>query len=150
MDGPDVTTTTLIMTAERNPWETTAVAKKAKKTKRRGNTSDDGAEAIAHRLAQLRRDKGITQEEMAEMIGVSQPVVSEYERGTLRLHGELLVALTRILRVSADEILGLQNTKTNGHSKNRRLLRRLQQIDDLPKRDQDALLRTIDAFLSKG
>jgi hypothetical protein len=39
--------------------------------------------------------------------------------------------------------------KTNGTTKNRRLLRRLQQIDKLPKRDQDALIRTIDAFLAK-
>jgi hypothetical protein len=31
---------------------------------------------------------------------------------------------------------------------NRRFLRRLQVVDQLPKRDQDALLRTIDAFLA--
>jgi hypothetical protein len=34
--------------------------------------------------------------------------------------------------------------------KNRRLSRRLQAIDALPKRDQEALLRTIDAFISKS
>jgi hypothetical protein len=33
---------------------------------------------------------------------------------------------------------------------NRRLARRIQQIDQLPKRDHEALLRTIDAFLSKS
>jgi hypothetical protein len=33
--------------------------------------------------------------------------------------------------------------------RNRRLSRRLQAIDALPKRDQEALLRTIDAFISK-
>jgi hypothetical protein len=30
----------------------------------------------------------------------------------------------------------------SGAAKNRRLLRRIQQIDQLPKRDQEALLRT--------
>jgi len=34
--------------------------------------------------------------------------------------------------------------------KNRRLLRRLQHLEKLPKRDQAALLRTIDAFLAKA
>jgi hypothetical protein len=34
--------------------------------------------------------------------------------------------------------------------KNRRLLRRLKELDQLPKRDQDAVMRTIDAFLSKA
>lgn len=34
--------------------------------------------------------------------------------------------------------------------KNRRIYRQLQSIDRLPKRDQEALARTIDAFLSKA
>ena len=107
---------------------------------------------IGARLAQLRKDKGITQGEMAELLGVSHPMVSDYERGELRLHGELILQIAGILKVSADEILGLKTDKKkgNGASKNRRLARRLQAIDQLPKRDQAALLRTIDAFLSKG
>lgn len=106
-------------------------------------------ETIAQRLGRLRREKGITQAEMAELLGVSQPIVSDYERGELRLHGELIVRLAEILDCSADELLGLQERKAATGSGNRRMLRRLQQIDQLPKRDQEALLRTIDAFLSK-
>ncbi len=109
------------------------------------------AVAIGARLAQLRKDKGITQGEMAELLDVSQPMVSDYERGELRLHGELILQVARILKVSADEVLGIkQNKKGSGTTKNRRLARRLQAIDQLPKRDQEVLLRTIDAFLSKA
>jgi len=107
-------------------------------------------ETIGQRLARLRRDRGLTQVELAEQIGVSQPVLSDYERGTLRLHGQLIVQLTRLLRVSADELLGLEPTKTNGPVKNRRLHRQLQQLEKLPRRDQQALLRTLDAFLRKA
>ena len=106
-------------------------------------------ETIGERLARLRRDRGMTQVEVARELGVTQPVLSDYERGELRLHGQLIIDLTRILRVSADELLGLEKLKRNGSLKNRQLLRRLQQLDRLPKRDQQALLRTIDAFLSK-
>jgi hypothetical protein len=42
-----------------------------------------------------------------------------------------------------------REARTTGNVKNRRLSRRLQAIDALPKRDQEALLRTIDAFISK-
>lgn len=56
-----------------------------------------------------------------------------------------------MLGVSADEILGINPTKaTKGAVKNRRLSHRLQAIDQLPKRDQDALFRTIDAFISRA
>jgi len=37
---------------------------------------------------------------------VSQPVVSDYERGGLRLHGELILRVAEILDVSANELLG--------------------------------------------
>ena len=118
---------------------------------KRGVTSPAGAETIAERLARLRKERGLTHQEMAERLGISQPVVSDYEHGTLRLHGELLVQLAAILEVSADEILGLVAAPLrNGALKNRRLARRLQQLDRLPTRDQQALLRTIDAFLAKA
>jgi transcriptional regulator with XRE-family HTH domain len=106
-------------------------------------------ETIGERMARLRRERGLTQMELAEELGVAQPVVSDYERGELRLHGQLIVELSRVLNVSADELLGLEKPRRNGALKNRQLLRRLKQLDRLPKRDQQALLRTIDAFLSK-
>jgi len=49
----------------------------------------------------------------------------------------------------ADELLGLRERKSATGGGNRRMLPLLQQIELLPKRDQEALLRTIDAFLSK-
>jgi hypothetical protein len=39
--------------------------------------------------------------------------------------------------------------RSPGQLKHRRFFRRLQKIERLPKRDEQALLRTIDAFLSK-
>jgi transcriptional regulator with XRE-family HTH domain len=98
------------------------------------------AAQIGARLAQLRTDKGITQREMAKLLDVSQPMVSDYERGELRLHGELILQLTQILGCSADAILGIEKTP----------VRQVQALDKLSKRDQQALLRTIDLFLSKA
>ncbi|MBM4338081.1 MAG: helix-turn-helix transcriptional regulator [Deltaproteobacteria bacterium] len=107
-------------------------------------------ESIAERVARIREERGITQEEMARLLKVSQPIASDYERGELRLHGELIIQLAKTFGVTTDEILGLESTKNNGTAKNRRFLRRVQQIDNLSKRDQEALLRTIDAFLTKA
>jgi transcriptional regulator with XRE-family HTH domain len=104
-------------------------------------------ESLGQRLARLRRERGLTQVELAQRLGVAQPVVSDYERGELRLHGQLIVKLTELLGVSSEELLGLKKPTTNGAIKNRRLLRRLQEIERLPRRDQQALLRTIDRFL---
>ena len=63
--------------------------------------------AIGCRCAKLRKAQGLTQVELAVKLKVSQSVVSDYERGALRLHGVLIIELTRILGVTADELLGL-------------------------------------------
>jgi transcriptional regulator with XRE-family HTH domain len=102
------------------------------------------------RIAQFRKDKGMTQKELAERLGVSQPVVSDYETGVIRLPADVVVEIAKILGVTTDEILGLKpEARSAAGLKNRRLSRRLRAIDALPKRDQEALLRTIDAFIAK-
>ena len=114
--------------------------------------SKAAAESIGARIARLRREKGLTQVELAKALDVSQPVVSDYENDVIKLSGETIVALTQILGASADEILGLEKpARAAGATiRNRRIYRQLQSIDRLPKRDQEALARTIDAFLAKG
>jgi transcriptional regulator with XRE-family HTH domain len=118
---------------------------------RRGIATDEGSAEIGERIARLRKERGITQVEMADLLGLSQPVVSDYERGTLRLHGELIAKLAKILRASADEILGLEKAATTARGiRDTAIARRLRDIDKLSKRDRDALARTIDAFLARA
>ena len=118
---------------------------------KRGAVTPDGAKAIAQRLAAIRKQRGFTQTEVANRLWISQPIISSYERGGLRLHGELLVQLAQILDISVDEILGTKPLERPASAPTkRRFLRRLQMIDRLPKRDQQALLRTIDAFLGRA
>ena len=78
--------------------------------------------------------------------------VDEYENDVIKLSCETIVSLAQILGASADELLGLEKpSRAAGATiKNRRIYRQLQSIDRLPKRDQEALARTIDAFLAKG
>ena len=107
-------------------------------------------DSIGQRITRFRKDKGMTQQELAAALDVTQPVVSDYEHDVIRIPADVVAQLSAVLKVSSDEILGLKSDrKTGGGVKNRRLSRRLQAIDSLPKRDQEALLRTIDAFISK-
>jgi len=108
------------------------------------------ADSIGARIAQMRKDKGLTQKELAERLQVSQPVVSDYENDVIRIPADVIGRIAQVLEVTSDELLGLRSEgRGRAGVKNRRLSRRLQAIDALPKRDQEALLRTIDAFISK-
>jgi transcriptional regulator with XRE-family HTH domain len=103
---------------------------------------------FGRRLRELREARGITQAEVAQALGVNQSRVSEYEQGGLRLHGAVIVALTRTLRVSADELLGLEKADAR-RPKNARLLRRLQHIEDIPASERRAVLKILDSLLEK-
>jgi transcriptional regulator with XRE-family HTH domain len=107
-------------------------------------------QTIARRIRDLRKRRGLTQVELAKLVGIDQTLLSTYERGTVRLHGAMVAALAKALRSTSDEILGLKEPKDSGPIKDRRFLRRLQQIDHLPRRKKDALLTTIDAFLTES
>lgn len=57
-------------------------------------------------LAALRRTKGISQETLAEQLGVSRQAVSKWETGTAKPELDNILALCRILEVSPNELLG--------------------------------------------
>jgi transcriptional regulator with XRE-family HTH domain len=110
-------------------------------------------ETLGARIARLRKEKGLTQAELADALKVSQPVISDYENDVIRLPTDALVQVSELLGVTTDELLGIKTLTPRasvGNSiKNRRLYRRMQEIEKLPRRDQEALLRTIEAFISK-
>lgn len=105
---------------------------------------------IGERIARCRKDRGLTQKELAERLGVTQPVVSDYENDVIRIPADMVIQLAEILGVSTDELLGFKREGNVKGIQNRRLNRRLVAIEKLNKRDQEALLRTIDAFVSKA
>ena len=114
---------------------------------RRSRKIASAEKAIGGRIADIRKAQAMTQVELAARLGMGQSLLSRYERGTLRLHGALVVDVARALQVSTDEVLGLKDSKGNGFFADRRFVRRLQQIEGLSKRKKVALLTTIDAFL---
>jgi transcriptional regulator with XRE-family HTH domain len=105
--------------------------------------------AIGARIRELRKRQGMTQTELAAELGINQSAVSDYEKGVVRMHAAMLAGVAKALKASADEILGLEKAKQNGHAVDRRFLRRVERLDQLSRRDQQALLGTIDAFLAK-
>jgi transcriptional regulator with XRE-family HTH domain len=106
-------------------------------------------ESIGERVARIRKDRGFTQVELAEKIGVIQSIVSAIERDVLKLSAEMAIRFALALEVTTDDLL-MPVKKTNGsqaRKPSRKILRRLEQIETLPKNQQSAVLKTIDNAL---
>ena len=60
------------------------------------------------RLRQLRLERGLTQAQLARMLGVSPSSVGMYEQGRREPDGDLLARMAAVLRCSTDELLGAE------------------------------------------
>ena len=111
---------------------------------------DFGSEGLGKRLARIRKERGFTQVQLAEQIGIIQSLVSDYETDRLKLSAEMAVRFALAMGVTTDELLYTSVKKTPGKAPSRKVLRRLEQIESLPRRKQEALIMTIDQFLSSA
>ncbi|MEG1017160.1 MAG: helix-turn-helix domain-containing protein [Oscillospiraceae bacterium] len=60
----------------------------------------------ANRLVQLRKERGFSQEELAEKLQISRQAVSKWERAEASPDTDNLIMLARLYGVSLDELLG--------------------------------------------
>jgi len=62
---------------------------------------------LSQRLRKLREEKGISQEYLANMVGVTQSSIGNYERGEKLPNADTLRKICEVFNVSADYLLGL-------------------------------------------
>ena len=132
-----------------SPFYTPGEERPALPGTRRHYTVPIDEKVIGKRIRELRKRQGMTQAELAAELGINKSAVSDYEKGEVRTHAAMLAGLAKALKASADEMLGLEKAKRNGHVLDRRFLRRVERLHHLSRRDQQALIATIDAFLAK-
>ena len=60
---------------------------------------------LSERIYQLRRKNGLSQEQLAEKIGVSRQAISKWESGTSTPELEKLLALSECFRMTLDELV---------------------------------------------
>jgi transcriptional regulator with XRE-family HTH domain len=104
-------------------------------------------ESVGARIARMRRQRGVTQVELARRVGLAQPNISDYERGAYFPNAAMIIQIARALGASGDELLGLTPAPRDGRPLSRRVRRRFERVEALPAAQQRALLKTIDAYI---
>jgi transcriptional regulator with XRE-family HTH domain len=113
----------------------------------RQQASQDG---FADRLRALRRQKNLSQTELGDLVGLHFTHISRYERGLSRPSADTLKRLADALGVSGDYLLeGSTEEAAKARFEDRDLLRRFQEVQDLPDRDKEIVKELLDAFLTK-
>ena len=68
---------------------------------------------FSERLKDLRKQAGLTQVNVAERLGVSQPAYASWERGIKKPTQENLVKIAQVLNVSVDYLVGNSEERTD-------------------------------------
>lgn len=103
--------------------------------------------AFAERVTTLRKQRGLTQARMAELLGMATRSYNRWERGGHSPGLEMLVKAADILQVSLDELVGRKDTIGEPAIKNTELHQLVQEVDQLPDREQQAVIVMLDGLL---
>ena len=71
---------------------------------------------LSENIAQLRKAMGLSQEQLAEQVGVSRQSISKWETGQSAPELDKLIALSRVFGVSTDALLGNDAPETGDAS----------------------------------
>ena len=104
---------------------------------------------LGERVAQLRKERSITQVQLAQTLQVSQQTIQAYEVGRRRIPVSTLRALAATLGVSTETLLTPQGLAPRKRGPAPKVQQNLERISQLPKPKQKMLMEMIDAVLAQ-
>jgi len=107
--------------------------------------------SFAQKLSKLRKDKGLTQEEMAKKVKVGVAQIRRYEKGTSSPTLEIIKNIAKTLGVSADELIfdekeGVAFVKIL----DKKLLEQFEVISNLNPHDKEAIKTILESVIIKN
>ncbi|MFY9316655.1 MAG: helix-turn-helix domain-containing protein [Burkholderiales bacterium] len=106
---------------------------------------------LGARVAQLRKDQGLTQTQLAERLGIAQQTLAHYEVGRLRIAASMLPVLAQTLGSSVEELIGQAPARAGGkRGPAPRLQQQLERLSALPKPKQRAVMEVLESMLAQA
>lgn len=99
--------------------------------------------SFGKRLLEARKKKGISQEEMAAMLGTKGSAVGRYERDEMKPSIEAASKMAKILEVSLDWLVGNTDAELDTAT-----LNRIQDINKLSSKDKELVYEFLDSFIA--
>ena len=106
--------------------------------------------SFGHQLLRCRKSRGLTQEELAKLVDVSQRVISYYENESQHPPSTILKKLAEALGVSSDTLLGLEDSREEIIQRDTLLAKKFLEAENLPASERKTIIQVIDAVLSKN
>ncbi len=104
---------------------------------------------LGGRIAATRKAQGLTQIQLAALLGIAQQTLAHYEVGRLRLPASLLPVLAEGLKVSVEALVGQPNPRSHKRGPASRLTQQVERISQLPLSKQRFVMELLDTVLAQ-
>lgn len=64
---------------------------------------------FAQRMRELRKENGLTQNQVAKMMGLSESAIAKYEQGKNEPSLVFLISIAKFFKTTTDDLLGLED-----------------------------------------
>jgi transcriptional regulator with XRE-family HTH domain len=107
--------------------------------------------SLAERLKSGRKEKGFSQQKLAELAEVHYTNIGKYERGDATPSASVLNRISQALELSPDYLInGTLNDKANNTIRDEELLLQFKKVEKLPENKKELVKEFLDAFLFKS
>jgi transcriptional regulator with XRE-family HTH domain len=105
---------------------------------------------FAERLKKARQNKGLSQTELGEAVGIHYTQIGRYENKGATPTADILAKIANVLGVSSDYLMsGTAEDIANDTLKDKELLNQFKLIEQLPDNDRNVVKIFLDAFITK-
>jgi transcriptional regulator with XRE-family HTH domain len=107
--------------------------------------------AFGERLHNARIRAGLSQQQLAEKLGLSQRACAYWERHPVALRPDQIEELATALNISVSDLIGEKETreKKRGTGPTGKMKQLFEQANDLPRSQQQKIAAVLEAFISQ-
>lgn len=98
--------------------------------------------SFGERLSEVRKKQGLSQDELASMIGTQGPAIGRYERSVAKPTIEVAGKLAEVLNVSLDYLVGNSDVELD-----KKTLQRILDVQKLPESIKEKVFYLIDVSI---
>ena len=101
---------------------------------------------VGERIKQLRKKSELTQQQLADKVGITYIQIGRYETGTSNASSDILQKVATASNTTADFLMSGGNAQ---QLTDKELLQQFKEVEQLPTDDKHLIKTFIDAFLTK-
>jgi transcriptional regulator with XRE-family HTH domain len=105
--------------------------------------------ALGARVASARKARNLTQQQMADRLGIAQQTYAQYETGRARFPASMLPKLAQDLSMTLDELMGQERPRARP-GPTPKLQQQFERISQLPRTTQQLLSKMLDGVLAEA